>query len=189
MGVVQHHGYVRCLREAPDGKDPEPNLAQPRRGAARQPLKRKNPARIDGRVFSYMTMSTPVRRGTADRRTELSDEPAGSCNRWTRTAQGLWKDNKGLAARNRLVAPYQGMDCWEPSRSLRSKRFFGNGSWRPGSLIRQPPSPKPGLLFYLPLIKPIRSSQRTNSAAVAAPAGCLGPTNQRRSHRAQPCSR
>ena len=43
------------------------------------------------------------------------------------------------------------MDCWEESRSLRSRGFFGNGSWRPGSLIRQPPSPKPGLLFYLPL--------------------------------------
>lgn len=112
---------------------------------------RKNPARINGRVFSYMTMSTLVGRGTADRRTELSDEPARSRNLWERAVQGLWKDNKGLAARDRLAAPYQGMDCWEESRSLRSRGFFGNGSWRPGSLIRQPPSPKPGLLFYLPL--------------------------------------
>ncbi|QEN90838.1 phage portal protein [Labrys sp. KNU-23] len=54
------------------------------------------------------------------------------------------------------------MDCWGTNRSLRSKCFF-NGSWRPGSLTRQPPSPKPGLLSYLPLIEPIRSSQRANS--------------------------
>jgi hypothetical protein len=66
---------------------------------------RKNPARIDGRVFSYMTMSTSVGRGTADRRTELSDEPAGSRNLRARAAQELWKDNKRLAPGNRLAAP------------------------------------------------------------------------------------